>query len=227
MDAVPAEANLGLGCGNPVALADLRAGETVLDLGSGAGFDALLAAREVGEGGRVIGVDITPAMAALARANARAARDAGVAFLLGAMERLPVADETIDVVISNCSINLSPAKEEVFREAFRVLRPGGRLLVSDIVMVARLPGRVRDSIVALDGRIAGAPSRDRYLALIARAGFAGIEVIGEAPFPVFCMANDPTAQAVLGDLALTPGEIRATGSAIASIRVRAFRPTTE
>jgi SAM-dependent methyltransferase len=224
MRAVPEGANLGLGCGNPVALADLSPGETVLDLGSGAGFDAFLAARAVGENGRVIGVDMTPAMLARARENARAGGYANVEFRLGEIEHLPVADGSVDAVISNCVINLSPEKGEVFSEAFRVLKPGGRLLISDMVMVGELPERVRQSVAAYVGCIAGAVSRERYLALIRRAGFADVEVVEESSFPVSCMANDPTAQAVLGDLVLSPEELRATESAIASIRVRAVRP---
>ncbi len=224
MESVPEGANLGLGCGNPVALANLVPGETVLDLGSGAGFDAFIAARTVGESGRVIGVDMTPAMLARARENARTGGYANVEFRLGEIEHLPVADGSVDVVISNCVINLSPEKGQVFLEAFRVLKPGGRMLVSDIVMVGELPERVRQSIAAYVGCIAGAVSRERYLALIRRAGFAGVEVVEEASFPVSCMANDPTAQAVMGDLVLTPDDLSATESAIASIKVRALRP---
>lgn len=224
MGAVPEGANLGLGCGNPVALAGLSPGETVLDLGSGAGFDAFLAARAVGESGHVIGVDMTPAMLERARENARSGGYANVEFRLGEIEHLPVADGSVDVVISNCVINLSPDKGQVFLEAFRVLRPGGRLLISDMVMVGELPERVRKSAAAYVGCIAGAVSRDRYLALIRRAGFSGVEVVEEAQFPVSCMVNDPTAQAVFGDVALTPEELAATESAIASVRVRALRP---
>jgi SAM-dependent methyltransferase len=225
MAAVPEGANLGLGCGNPIALADLAPGETVLDLGSGAGFDAFLAARAVGASGRVIGVDMTPAMLEKARGNAWAGGYGNVEFRLGEIEHLPVADGSVDVVISNCVINLSPEKGQVFLEAFRALRPGGRMLVSDIVMVGELPETVRESVAAYVGCIAGAVSLGRYLELIRRAGFDRVEVVEEASFPVSCMANDPTAQAVFGDLALTPEELRATESAIASVRIRAVRPT--
>ena len=224
MKAVPEGANLGLGCGNPIALANLAPGETVLDLGSGAGFDAFIAARAVGESGRVIGVDMTPAMLTKARENARSGGYGNVEFRLGEIEHLPVADGSVDVVISNCVINLSPEKGQVFHEAFRVLKPGGRLLISDMVMVGELPERVRQSVAAYVGCIAGAVSRERYLELVRRAGFAGVEVVEEASFPVACMANDPTAQAVFGDVALTPEELEATESAIASVRVRATRP---
>ncbi|KAF5032409.1 Arsenite methyltransferase [anaerobic digester metagenome] len=224
MGAVPAGTNLGLGCGNPTALAELAPGETVLDLGSGAGFDAFLAARQVGDAGRVIGVDMTPAMLDRARTNAREGGYDNVEFRLGEIEHLPVADRSVDVVISNCVINLSPEKGQVFLEAFRVLRPGGRLLISDMVMVGDLPERVRTSVSAYIGCLAGALSRERYLALVRRAGFTGVEVLEEAPFPLSSMANDPTAQIVMGDLELTPDEVAATESAIASVRVRAYRP---
>lgn len=224
MGAVPAGANLGLGCGNPTALAELAPGETVLDLGSGAGFDAFLAARQVGDVGRVIGVDMTPAMLDRARTNAREGGYDNVEFRLGEIEHLPVADRSVDVVISNCVINLSPEKGQVFLEAFRVLRPGGRLLISDMVMVGDLPERVRTSVSAYIGCLAGALSRERYLALVRRAGFTGVEVLEEASFPLSSMANDPTAQIVMGDLELTPDEVAATESAIASVRVRAYRP---
>jgi SAM-dependent methyltransferase len=224
MTAVPEGANLGLGCGNPIALANLTPGETVLDLGSGAGFDAFIAARAVGESGRVTGVDMTPAMLAKARENARTGGYGNVEFRLGEIEHLPVADGSVDVVISNCVINLSPEKGQVFLEAFRVLKPGGRLLISDMVMVGELPERVRQSVAAYVGCIAGAVSRERYLELIRRAGFTDVEVLEEASFPVACMANDPTAQAVIGDLALTAEELRLIEAAIASVRVRAVRP---
>ena len=223
MAAVPDGANLGLGCGNPTALAELVAGETVLDLGSGAGFDCFLAARAVGGEGRVIGVDMTPAMLEKARANARAGGYANVEFRLGEIEHLPVANESVDAVISNCVINLSPAKGQVFREAFRVLRPGGRLLVSDIVLVGALPDRLRASAAAWAGCVAGAVSRERYLELVRRAGFEEVEVISEAPFPLSCMVNDPTAQAVFGDGSMTDEEVRTAEGAIASMKVRAVR----
>lgn len=174
--AVPDGANLGLGCGNPQAIADLRPGETVLDLGSGAGFDCFLAARAVGPSGRVIGVDMTHEMLAKARANAARIGAANVEFRLGELEHLPVADNEADAVISNCVINLVPDKAQVFREAFRVLKPGGRLAVSDTVSTAPLPPALAADPALLCGCIAGAAATDRIADWLAAAGFAEIEI---------------------------------------------------
>ena len=180
--AAPKEADLGLGCGNPLGFADARPGETVLDLGSGAGIDAFLAAREVGPKGRVIGVDMTHAM--LSRARATAAREgyANVDFRLGEIEHLPVADATVDVIISNCVINLSPEKAQVFAEAHRVLKPGGRLLVSDLVLLRPLPESVRQSVEAYVGCVAGASLKEEYLRLIRDAGFTDVEIVREGRY---------------------------------------------
>ena len=166
LEAVPEGANLGLGCGNPVALASLTAGETVVDLGSGAGFDCLLAAARVGDGGRVIGVDMTAAMIDKARHNARNGDAGNVEFRLGEIENLPVADDTADAVISNCVINLSTDKPRVFAESLRVLKPGGRLMVSDVVLARTLPDEVRQSVEAYVGCVAGALVKEEYLAAI-------------------------------------------------------------
>ncbi len=182
LESAPEGANLGLGCGNPVALAGLREGETVLDLGSGAGFDCFLAARRVGPKGRVIGVDMTPEMLARARENARKGGFDNVEFRLGEIEHLPVADGSVDVVISNCVINLSPDKPAVFREAYRVLRPGGRLLVSDIVLLRPLPDLVRQSVEAYVACVAGASLKDEYLDAIRQAGFRDVCVVGETVY---------------------------------------------
>ena len=177
IDALPEGANLGLGCGNPTALASLEPGATVLDLGSGGGIDCFLAARRVGPSGRVIGVDMTPEMVDRARRNAKDDGHDNVEFRLGEIENLPVADESVDVIISNCVINLVPDKYRAFAEAFRVLRPGGRLLVSDIVLAKALPTEVATSIAAYAGCIAGATPRDEYLEAVKAAGFADIEVV--------------------------------------------------
>lgn len=184
MNSVPEGAILGLGCGNPVAIASLKQGEVVLDLGSGGGFDCFLAANAVGESGKVIGVDMTPEMITLARENAEKNGYKNVEFRLGEIENLPVADSTVDAVISNCVINLSPEKEKVFAEAYRVLKPGGRLMVSDIVLLKALPEEVRESVDAYVGCIAGAVLKDEYIGGIKHAGFTGIRIEGETPVPV-------------------------------------------
>ena len=182
LQAVPDGANLGLGCGNPVALASLKPGETVLDLGSGPGFDCFLAAQRVGPAGHVIGVDMTPEMLERARANARKGGYANVEFRLGEIEHLPVADSSVDAIISNCVINLSPDKPAVFREAFRALRLGGRLMVSDIVLLHELPKAVRTSMEAYVECVAGASLKDEYLAAIRAAGFQDVRIVDETAY---------------------------------------------
>ena len=174
--AVPEGANLGLGCGNPQAIANLQPGEVVLDLGSGAGFDCFLAARQVGPGGRVIGVDMTAQMITKARANAQQDGYDNVEFRLGEIEHLPVADASVDVIISNCVINLSPEKADVFAEAFRVLRPGGRLAVSDVVAFAKIPDEVRDDMALLSSCISGAEEVGVVERLLQEAGFEQVVV---------------------------------------------------
>jgi SAM-dependent methyltransferase len=224
MDAVPDGANLGLGCGNPIALASLGEGETVLDLGSGAGFDCFLAANKVGKSGRVIGVDMTPEMLEKARENAEKGGYRNIEFRLGEIESLPAADDSVDVIISNCVINLSPDKKRVFGEAFRVLKPGGRLMVSDIVLLKELPDFIRNSVAAYVGCISGALMKSEYLDTITEAGFEDVQVLDEAVFPVDCMANDPTANAVINKLDLSENEIEDTANSVASIKVRAVKP---
>ncbi len=224
LGAVPDGANLGLGCGNPVALAALGEGDVVVDLGSGAGFDCFLAARRVGPTGRVIGVDMTPDMLERARRNAASSGDANVEFRLGEIEHLPVADATADVVISNCVINLSTDKPQVFREALRVLRPGGVLMVSDLVLTAELPARVRHSVEAYAGCISGALRREDYLQAIRDAGFAEVEVMAESGYPIGSSNPDATETAVLNDETLTEEDVRAAAAAVVSVKVRARRP---
>jgi len=223
LKAVPEGANLGLGCGNPLALASLREGETVLDLGSGAGFDCFLAARQVGKQGKVIGVDMTPEMLDKARGNAQKGDFTNVEFRLGEIENLPVADNQVDIVISNCVINLSPAKEKVFREAFRVLKPGGRLMVSDIVLKKDLPEEIRNSVAAYTGCVAGAVRKEQYLDCIRAAGFQEADVLAETNYPLDMALSDPTAKAIVETLG-SEAKARELASSIASIKVYAKKP---
>lgn len=172
------EANLGLGCGNPVAMAEMKEGDTVLDLGSGAGFDCFLAARRVKETGRVIGVDMVPEMVDKAKANGEKYGYENVEFKLGEIESLPVEDNSADIIISNCVINLSPDKDRVFAEAYRVLKSGGKMFVSDIVLLQELPEEIKNNKELLSGCVAGALLKDDYIAKIEKAGFAA-EVLSE------------------------------------------------
>jgi SAM-dependent methyltransferase len=174
--AVPEGADMGLGCGNPRAIASLVPGETVLDLGAGGGFDCFLAAAEVGPEGRVIGVDMTPDMLLKARGNATRGGYANVEFRLGEIEYLPVADATVDVIISNCVVNLSPDKPQVFREAFRVLKPGGRLAISDVVASTELPASIRDDPYLHSACVAGASLVDELEGMLAAAGFVDVAI---------------------------------------------------
>lgn len=223
--AVPKGANLGLGCGNPLAHASLRKGETVLDLGAGAGFDCFLAALKVGKTGRVIGVDMTPEMVEKARENAKSWKLANVEFRLGEIEKLPVEDSSVDIVISNCVINLSPDKGKVFKEVFRVLKPGGRLIVSDVVLLKELPEAIRDSVSAYVGCISGAVLEQDYYNAIWEGGFRGIEVIEKRAFPIGDMAHDVTAKAVVEAYGPSSEKIRDLEESVASIKVKAVKPS--
>lgn len=176
LESVDGNANLGLGCGNPQAIASLNTGESVLDLGSGAGFDCFLAAQEVGESGRVIGVDMTPEMVEKARVNASQNDADHVEFRLGEIEHLPVSDDSIDVIISNCVVNLSPNKPQVFDEAFRVLRPGGRLAISDVVLTAAVPDEVRADPDSVASCVAGASTIDRLESMLTDTGFESVSI---------------------------------------------------
>ena len=224
LGSVPEDANLGLGCGNPIALASLTGGETVLDLGSGAGFDCFLAANKVGAKGKVIGVDMTPEMLEQARENAEKGRYENVEFRLGEIENIPAADNSVDVVISNCVINLSPDKPKVFSETFRVLKPGGRLMVSDIVLRKELPDIIRSSVAAYVGCISGAMMKEDYLAVIKAAGFQDVRIMDEAVFPIEFLADDPAAKAMINKMDLSAEAVKDAASSVASIKVQGIKP---
>jgi arsenite methyltransferase len=225
IQSVPEGANLGLGCGNPIALASLKEGEFVLDLGSGAGFDCFLAANKVGKSGKVIGVDMTPEMIEKARENARKGGYENVEFRLGEIENLPSADNYVDAIISNCVINLSPDKDRVFEEAFRVLKPGGRLMVSDIVLINELPDSIMKSVAAYIVCLSGAIMKDKYLEAVRAAGFKEVAIVDKTSFPTGYALKDPTVQALLNDLAIPRGDLRKVGNSIKSIKVHAVKPT--
>lgn len=221
--AVPQGANLGLGCGNPVALASLQKGEVVLDLGSGAGFDCFLAAKRVGDTGKVIGIDMTPEMIEKAQANAKKGNYNNVEFRLGEIENLPLENNSIDVIISNCVINLSPDKKQVFRESFRVLKAGGRLMVSDLVLEKKLPDFIKNSIDAYIGCLSGAILKKKYLGYIKEAGFSDITVVEEGNFPIEDMLNDLTVKAAVKDLKMEPEKIKEIVQSVVSIKISAIK----
>jgi SAM-dependent methyltransferase len=220
--AVPEGANLGVGCGAPLGHAALRSGETVLDLGSGAGFDVFLAAREVGDTGRVIGIDMTPEMLERARRNAAVAGYRTVEFREGRIEALPIENESVDLVISNCVINLVPDKAAVYREVARVLRPGGRVVVSDVVLDAPLPEAVAGSVAALTGCVAGAAMRADYLRTIAEAGLHDIEVLDDRAFGEMALTMIPDS--LLRTMESAGVDVSAVARTVRSITVRAWKP---
>jgi arsenite methyltransferase len=220
--ALPAEAvSASLGCGNPTAMIDLQPGETVLDLGSGGGIDVLLSARRVGPTGKAYGLDMTDEMLALARANQRRAGVDNVEFLKGEIEAIPLPDQSVDVVISNCVINLSSDKDRVLREAFRVLKPGGRFAVSDVVVRGAVPAEVRRSVELWVGCVAGALDESEYREKLARAGFQGVEI---EPWRVYAMKD---ARDFLAAAGLDPNGVEAAADGkFASAFIRAIRPSS-
>ena len=221
LNAVPEGADLNLGCGNPVALASLKPGETVVDLGSGGGLDCFLASKKVGDKGHVIGVDMTAEMLDKARTNCKKGRYKNVEFRLGEIENLPVADNTADVIISNCVVNLSPNKLRVFGEAFRVLKPGGRLMISDLVLLKDIPEDVKESVLAYVGCIAGAEMKADYVKMIGEAGFREVEVVEETRYPLELNLNDDTAKSIIKELKLSQKRAEELVNSVVSIKVSA------
>jgi ubiquinone/menaquinone biosynthesis C-methylase UbiE len=224
LKSVPEGSNLGLGCGNPVALASLKQGETVLDLGAGAGFDCFLAANKVGKKGKIIGVDMTPEMVEKARENAEKSGVDNIEFRLGEIENLPVADNSVDAIISNCVINLSPDKKRVFIEAYRVLKSGGRLMISDIVLLNELPEEIRNSIEAYVGCISGAVLKEEYLKAIKEAGFQDVKIMKETSFPAESVINDPTAKEFIEKFNILVEKVENVVNSIQSISVFGVKP---
>jgi len=221
---VPEDANLGIGCGNPTALASIQKGETILDLGSGAGFDCFLASRETGETGKVIGVDITPEMIAQAQKNAEKGNYKNVEFKIGEIEHLPVESNSIDLIISNCVINLSSQKEQVFKEAFRVAKPNGRIIISDIILLNDLPAYVKKSVEGHIACLAGAVRKEDYINAIEKAGFIDIRIDKQAVFPIELMLNDPIAEKIVRENNLSENDIKSIANSIASISISAKKP---
>ena len=224
---VPEGSNLGLGCGNPLALSSIREGDSVLDLGSGAGFDCFLAASRVGKRGKVIGVDMTLEMIEKARENAEKGDYKNVEFRLGEIEKLPVADCSADKVISNCVINLSPDKRKVFQEAYRVLKPRGNVMISDIVLLRELPDFIKESIQAYIGCVSGAIHRDEYLKMMEAAGFRDVKVMEETPFSVEFILNDPTVKAIIEESGIPSERVKEIAGSVVSIKVYGVKPTNK
>jgi arsenite methyltransferase len=226
LSSVPDGADLNLGCGNPVALASLKEGETVVDLGSGGGLDCFLAAKKVGAKGHVIGVDMTAEMLDKARNNCRQGGYKNVEFRLGEIENLPVADGAADVIISNCVINLSPNKQRVFDEAFRVLKPGGRLMISDMVLLNELPEAVKDSVQAYVGCISGAEMKTVYIKMIKNAGFKRVKIFEETHLPLELMLSDATVKTVMRELDLPEKRAAELIHSVVSIKLSATKSCT-
>lgn len=230
INSVPEGANLGLGCGNPLALAEIKEGESVLDLGSGGGFDCFLASPRVGAKGKVIGVDMTPQMLSIAKRNAFQGGYTNVEFIQGEIENLPLESDSIDLIISNCVINLSPDKPAVFKEALRVLKPGGRIVISDIVLEGELPDEVRKSAAAYISCIAGAEQFDDYLDIINEAGFVDITLLSKETYGADSCCNDDEScgcSCGCSGESCQSGEDTETNALdglISSLRLRAYKP---
>ncbi len=222
LDAIPDDANMGLGCGNPVALASLKEGETVVDLGAGGGIDAFLASKRVGDSGRVIGIDMTEDMVEKARMNAEKGGFKNIQFKLGDIEKIPLEDNVADCVISNCVINLAEDKQKVFKEAFRILKDGGRLMVSDMVLVGDLPKSVLESAEMYAGCIAGALKKEDYIGKIKRAGFKRVVIVKEDPVRI---SDYIGSDKVISDIAkdMSKDEIENIDKAVSSVKISAYK----
>lgn len=223
LENLPEGSDLGLGCGNPTALASIKPGEVVLDLGSGAGIDCFIASAKTGDKGKVIGVDMTPAMIERAQKNAEKGGYHNVEFRLGEIENLPVKDNEVDLIISNCVINLVPDKLQAFKEMRRVLKPGGRIMISDIVLEGKLPDSLTDSIAAHSACISGAVLKDEYLGAIQEAGLENISVISQSKAPVdFWLASSETTQ-IAEEFGVTLNEAKSAIDSISSVLVTATK----
>ena len=221
LDSVPKGANLELGCGNPVALSNLKKGEIVVDLGSGGGLDCFLAAKKVGLEGKIIGIDMTAEMVDKARNNCKIGRYNNVEFRLGEIENLPVADNTADVIISNCVINLSPDKQRVFNESYRILKPGGRLLISDIVLQNNLPELIKQNVQAYIGCVSGSELKTKYIELIERAGFSQVKIISQTYFPIKQMLSSATSELLHEKL---KNDFSKLNDSVISVKISAKKP---
>tara|TARA_R110002020_G_scaffold54970_1_gene152798 strand:+ start:3749 stop:4588 length:840 start_codon:yes stop_codon:yes gene_type:complete len=220
---VPENSNLGVGCGNPIALSSIKKGETILDLGSGAGFDCFLASQETGETGKVIGVDFTPEMIKQSEINAKKGNYNNVEFKIGEIENLPIEDNTIDLIISNCVINLSNQKEKVFTEAFRVAKKGGRLMISDIILLKELPDYILNSVEGHIACLSGTITKSDYINTIEKAGFNNVRIDTEQPFPMELFLSDPLALKIVKDNNLSEKEIKNIINSIASVSISALK----
>jgi arsenite methyltransferase len=223
LNSIPEGTNLGLGCGNPVALASLKEGETVLDLGSGAGIDCFLAANKVGKTGKVIGVDMTPDMISSARIYAKQSNYDNVEFRLGEIEHIPVETSSIDIIISNCVINLVPDKNSAFQEAYRVLKTGGRLMISDIVLLSQLPDFIKESIDAYIGCVAGAVLKEDYIEAMKNAGFNNIEILEESKFPIDVLTVNPKVMEIVKQMNIQTKMLKDIANSVVSIKIRAYK----
>ena len=221
LNSVPEGSNLGLGCGNPLAHASIKEGDVVLDLGSGAGFDCFLAAKRVGQTGKVIGIDMTPEMVDKARENALKDNYDNVEFRLGEIEHLPVADRSVDLIISNCVINLAPNKEKVFQDAYRVLKPRGRIMISDIVLLKELPNYIKSSIDAYIGCVSGALLKEKYIETIKKAGFKDVNIISQISFPVEILTGIPDITEKVKELGVPSDELESLAKSVVSIKIEA------